>query len=164
MKRFIILVLSLFFMFCSLFSMRAPQHDWHLNVNFNIPEISNIQIYGTSLNFDVRYRGFTHQNMWQINNIPLQYVISANGSQKKLIAQLSEPMPFGVELSMRITAPDGARANPGFVEITSSPTDVLNDILNVHNQNRTMEFQLRANNDAPVTSVQRTITFTLMAQ
>jgi len=162
-----VLFLTLFVLsltICGLNAQTPPQHDWHLNVNFQIPEIYYIQINGTSLNFDVRFRGFTHNNMWQVNNIPLTYVISANGSTKKLTAQLSEPMPVGVELSMRITAPDGARANPGFVEITSTPKDVLNDIRNVHNQHRSMEFQLTAQNDAPVMNVHRTITFTLRDQ
>jgi len=145
-------------------ALNPPQHDWHLNVNFTIPEIYYIQINGTALNFDVRFRGFTHQNMWQVNNIPLTYVISSNGRPKKLTAQLSDEMPHGVELSLRITEPEGAYANPGFVEINSFPKDVLNNISNVHNQYRTMEFQLRAGNDAPVMSVQRTLTFTLRDQ
>ena len=164
MRRFVFIMITLFFLIGSMYAMRLPQQDWQLNVTFNIPEIYYIQINGTALNFDVRFRGFTHNNMWQINNIPLTYVISANGSPKKLTAHLTEDMPQGVELSMRITEPDGARAYPGYVEITGTPKDVLNDIQNVHNQLRSMDFQLRAANDAPVMTVQRTITFTLREQ
>jgi len=164
MKRSFLLLILLSIVLCSLHSQIPPQHIWHLNVNFNIPEVYYIQINGSSLNFDVRFRGFTHTNMWQINNIPLTYIISANGSAKKLTAQLSESMPSGVELSMRITAPEGARSHPGFLELTNTPKDVLNDIRNVHNQHRTMEFQLRVNNEAPVMAVQRTLTFILRDQ
>ncbi|MCL2064991.1 MAG: hypothetical protein FWG98_11580 [Candidatus Cloacimonetes bacterium] len=162
MRRLLLLILTLILFVCSLNALITPRHEWYLNVNFNIPEVSYIQINGTSLNFDVRFRGFTHNNMWQVNNIPMTYMISVNGSPKRLIAQLSEEMPSGIELSMRITAPDGAYASPGFMEITSTPRDVLNYLQNIHNQHRTMEFQLTANNDAPVTTVHRTITFTLM--
>ena len=164
MRKSLLVVLAIFAMFCGLIAQTPPQQIWHLNVNFNIPEVYYIQINGSSLNFDVRFRGFTHHNMWQINNIPLSYVISANGNTKKLTAQLSDAMPDGVELLMRITAPEGAIASPGFNEITNVPRDVLHNIRNVHNQQQLMEFQLRAGNNAPVMHVQRTLTFVLRDQ
>ena len=153
--------------FCSLSGQSAPRRDWHLNVNFSVPEVAYIQIYGTALDFKVQFRGFAHGSLFRINDIQMRYVIASNGSDKKLTAQLSENMPMGVQLELRITEPNGAIAPAGgdFVEITSNPIDVLNYISNAKLDERVMDFRLKVDDTAiPATNVNRTITFTLKEQ
>lgn len=90
------------------------------------------------------------------------YAISTNEVNQKIVASLDQPLPAGIGLEVTLAAPTGASSR-GATTLATSGSDVVTGIAPIASSALPITYRLNATVSAPVTSVTRTITYTIIS-
>ncbi|MEP7001069.1 MAG: hypothetical protein ABI969_11365 [bacterium] len=130
-------------------------------VTFSVVSMSRAAISGPASPMTVKSpraeRAPTSASMSSTN-----YAITTNESNQKISASLDAPMPAGVSLAVKLTAPAGA-ASRGSTHLGTSGVDVVTGISAVSATALPILYTLNAKTDAAVAPASRMVTFTITA-
>jgi hypothetical protein len=90
------------------------------------------------------------------------YAITTNEANQKITASLDRPLPAGVDLSVALTPPAGARS-VGAAQLGSVGTDVLTGIPAATASGLPVVYRVSAGAGARAAAAQRTVTYTIVA-
>jgi len=157
MNKLLLTVLVCLFCMGSVYA----QHSASVRVMFSVPEVTSIKINQQLINIDLRY-GEHSGLIYEPKTVTGSYNIASTGTNKRILAQLGEPMPHNMYLDLRADAPHQA-TSMGYVTLDATPKTIVSNVSNVYQQNLLLYFRLRAELGAPTTptSQYRIVTLTI---
>lgn len=142
------------FLPCSVFAAQVGT----TSVTFSFQAIDEIAVTGApTLTINSAVAG---QQPQPVTDSSSTYSISTNGSNKRITASLSKPMPADTTLEIQLTSP-GSGTSMSYVTLSTVAADVVTGISHVAAANRTIAYRFRATTAAGVLTDSCTVTLTL---